>query len=155
VRKSVIDPDYGQGFKYLEGSRVSELSHSAGVVIDLGEASLVYCSGKTATNDQSSDQRERDSLVGGDSVREQTRQVLRNLQGVLAAAGGNLDHVVRVRVYVVAPMTPEMFGQIHEARAEFFKKEHYPASTLVVVSALARPGALIEIDADAVIPRSR
>jgi enamine deaminase RidA (YjgF/YER057c/UK114 family) len=48
-------------------------------------------------------------------------------------------------------MTREMFAQIHEARAEVFKKEHYPASTLVLVHALAREGAMIEIDADAVI----
>jgi enamine deaminase RidA (YjgF/YER057c/UK114 family) len=54
----------------------------------------------------------------------------------------------------VAPMTKDMFGQIHEARAEFFHKEHYPASTLVVISGLARAGALIEIDTDAVISRS-
>ena len=51
------------------------------------------------------------------------------------------------------PFTKEKFGAIHDARAEFFNKDHYPASTLVVVHELARPDAMIEIDADAVISR--
>ena len=72
----------------------------------------------------------------------------------MGEAGGVLDDIVRVRVYVLAPMTREAFGQIHEARAEFFRREHYPASTLVVVAGLVRADALIEIDADAVIQRS-
>jgi len=153
MKKTVIDADYGMGLRELEGSGVGELIHSAGVVIDLAEARIVYCSGRVATDDEAESLQERQRIVGPGDIKEQTRQVLRNLQRCLQDAGGDIDDIVRVHVYVVAPMTREMFGQIHEARAEFFKKEHYPASTLVVVSGLVRAGALIEIDADAVIAR--
>jgi enamine deaminase RidA (YjgF/YER057c/UK114 family) len=60
-----------------------------------------------------------------------------------------------MRVYVVPPFTREKFAAIHEARSPFFRKEHYPASTLVVVHELARPGAMIEIDCDAVVIKRR
>jgi len=151
VIKTVIDPDYGEGLNELEGSGVSELIHSAGVIVDSGELRFVYLSGRVATDDDATTVKGRQRIVGLGDMKEQTRQVMRNIQAALRLAGGDIDDIVRVHVYVVAPMTKEMFGQIHEARAEFFHKEHYPASTLVVVSALVRAGALIEIDADAVI----
>jgi len=151
VRKTIIDPNYGQGLTELQGSGVGELIHSAGVIVDTGDVRFVYLSGRVATDDEAGTVEARQQIVGIGDIKQQTRQTLRNIQAALRAAGGDLDDIVRMRVYVVAPMTKDMFGQIHEARAEFFHKEHYPASTLVVISGLARAGALIEIDTDAVI----
>ena len=89
-------------------------------------------------------------MAPGD-IREQTRQVIKNLRGTLEAAGATIDDIVRMRVFVRPPFTDKDFALVHDARAEFFHKEHYPASTLVIVHALARPEALIEIDCDAVV----
>lgn len=147
MEKTIINPELGKGWSLFEGAPVDQLIHSDGVVIDLDEVRLVYASGKTSTNDAG-------DLVHPGDIKEQTRQVIRNLQKTLESAGGTLDDVVRVRVFVAQPMTREDFHKIHEARAEFFKSEHYPASTLVIVHALVRPDALIEIDADAVIRKS-
>jgi enamine deaminase RidA (YjgF/YER057c/UK114 family) len=87
-------------------------------------------------------------LVGGDDVVAQARQVLANLGVVLAAAGATFANVVKVTVYLtdiadrarINPIRQEAFG---EAR---------PASTLVEVSALAVPGAKLEIEAVALVP---
>jgi 2-iminobutanoate/2-iminopropanoate deaminase len=87
-------------------------------------------------------------LVGGDDVVAQARQVLANLGAALAAAGATFADVVKVTVYLtdiadrvrINPVRQEVFG---EAR---------PASTLVEVSALAMPGAKLEIEAVALIP---
>lgn len=87
-------------------------------------------------------------LVGGDDIVAQARQVLANLGAVLAAAEATFADVVRVTVYLtdiadrarINPVRQEVFG---EAR---------PASTLVEVSALAVPGAKLEIEAVALIP---
>jgi len=154
VRKTIIDADYGQGLAELKGSGVAELIHSAGVIVDTGDIRFVYLSGRVATDDDAATLEARQQIVGIGDIKQQTRQTLRNIQAALRRAGGDLDNIVRMRVYVVAPMTKEMFGQIHEARAELFHKEHYPASTLIVIAGLARAGALIEIDTDAVISRS-
>jgi 2-iminobutanoate/2-iminopropanoate deaminase len=87
-------------------------------------------------------------LVGGDDVVAQARQVLENVGAVLAAAGATFADVVKVTVYLtdiadrvrINPVRKEVFG---DAR---------PASTLVEVSALAVPGAKLEIEAVALIP---
>ena len=87
-------------------------------------------------------------LVGGDDVVAQARQVLANVGAVLAAAGATFADVVKVTVYLtdiadrarINPVRQEVFG---EAR---------PASTLVEVSALAIPGAKLEVEAVALIP---
>jgi len=154
MHKTIIDPGYGQGLEELKGSGVTEPIFSAGVIIDSGDLRFVYLSGRVATDDAAPTAEGRQRIVGIGDVKDQTRQVLRNLQVTLGQADGVLDDIVRVRVYVLAPMTREAFGQIYEARAEFFRREHYPASTLVVVAGLVRADALIEIDADAVIQRS-
>ena len=87
-------------------------------------------------------------LVGDDDVVAQARQVLANLGAVLAAAGATFADVVKVTLYLtdiadrvrINPVRQEVFG---EAR---------PASTLVEVSALAVPGAKLEIEAVALVP---
>ena len=154
MHKTIIDPGYGQGLEELKGSGVTEPIFSAGVIIDSGDLRFVYLSGRVATDDAAPTAEGRQRIVGIGDVKDQTRQVLRNLRVTLGQAGGVLDDIVRVRVYVLAPMTREAFGQIHQARAEFFRKEHYPASTLIVVAGLVIADALIEIDADVVIQRS-
>src|SRR5215472_10378844 len=154
MQKTIVDPGYGQGLEELKGSGLTEPIFSAGVIIDSGDLRFAYLSGRLATDDAAPTVEGRRRIVGIGDMKEQTRQVLRNLQMTLGQVGGVLDDIVRVRVYVVAPMTREAFGQIHQARAEFFHKDHYPASTLIVVAGLVIAGGLIEIDADAVIQRS-
>jgi reactive intermediate/imine deaminase len=87
-------------------------------------------------------------LVGGDDVVEQARQGLRNVGAVLAAAGAGFGDVVKVTVYLTD--TGDR-AAIDTVRREVFGSAR-PASTLVEVSALAVPGAKVEIDAVALVP---
>ena len=89
-------------------------------------------------------------LVGDDDVIAQAEQVLRNVGAVLEAAGLTFQDVVKVGVYVRDMADREL---INTVRRRYFG-EARPASTLVEVSALAHPGALVEIDAVAVVPSS-
>jgi reactive intermediate/imine deaminase len=102
---------------------------------------LVFVSGMTARTPDG-------TIVGVGDVREQTRQVCENIAAAVAEAGGTLDDVCRVDVYV---RNMEDFAKIHEIRAQYFQ-EPLPASTMVEVSKLAHPDYLIEISAIAVIP---
>lgn len=102
---------------------------------------LVFVSGMTA--------RKPDGTIAGvGDISEQTQQVCENVQAAVREAGGTLDDVCRVDVYV---RNMEDFAKIHEVRAQYFA-EPLPASTMVEVSKLAHPDYLIEISAIAVIP---
>lgn len=97
---------------------------------------LVFVSGCTGTD-------ENGAVVGGDDVEAQTIQVLHNLEAALAAAGADLQHVLKVTLYLTDIRDRE---QINIARQKLFGSVR-PASTLVEVSKLAIEGAKVEIDA--------
>jgi enamine deaminase RidA (YjgF/YER057c/UK114 family) len=89
------------------------------------------------------------NLVGKGDVRAQTEQVFKNLKAVLEAAGSGLDKVGKV---LVLTTKLEYRPVIHEVRSRVFKEAgHLPASTLAVVSSLADPEWLVEIEAVATI----
>jgi 2-iminobutanoate/2-iminopropanoate deaminase len=86
--------------------------------------------------------------VTGDTIEEQTRQCLRNIEIILQHLGLSLDHVVKVNAFV---SRPEDFPGYNRAYAEVFKAP-YPART----SAPVNMGAyLIEIDAIANVHTTR
>jgi 2-iminobutanoate/2-iminopropanoate deaminase len=74
-------------------------------------------------------------------ITAQTRQVLKNLQAVLEAAGSSLDRVVKATVYL---RNMSDFGAMNEIYAEYLGRSK-PARSTVAVAELPR-GALIEID---------
>ena len=82
-------------------------------------------------------------LVGEGDVVEQTRQVFRNLEKILAASEAGFADILKVTVYLteVADRT-----RINPVRKEYFGA-HRPASTLIGVAALAIPGMKVEIEA--------
>ena len=90
-------------------------------------------------------------LVGDGDVARQAEQVLDNVGAVLRACGATFGDVVRVGVYVRHMADREA---INTVRRRYFGDAR-PASTLVEVSALAHPGALVEIEAVAMVPGQR
>lgn len=99
---------------------------------------LVYTAGQVAIDPGTGE------LVGKTIV-EQTEQVFRNLEAVLAAAGTSLAHVVKSTVYL-ADMAD--FAQMNEVYAKHFGS-HKPARSTVQAAGLPR-NARIEIDVIAV-----
>lgn len=88
-------------------------------------------------------------LVGKGDVRAQTEQVFENLKAVLEAAGSGLDKVGKVTVFTTSL---EYRPIIHEVRSRIFQEVgHLPASTLAVVTSLADPDWLVEIEAVAAV----
>ena len=87
-------------------------------------------------------------LVGGGDVVAQARQVFANVGAILEAGGATFADVVKVTVYLI---DIDDRARINPVREEVFG-EARPASTLVEVSALAIPGARLEVEAVALIP---
>lgn len=83
------------------------------------------------------------TIVGDGDVIRQAEQVLSNVRAALTAAGATFEDVVRVGVFV---RRMEDRAAINTVRERMFGSSR-PASTLVEVSALAHPDALLEIEA--------
>lgn len=88
-------------------------------------------------------------IVAKGDVRAQTEQVFANLKAVLEAGGSSLDRVGKITVYTVKPEYRPAIAEIREK--VFSAVGHYPASTYVVISALAVPDWLVEIEAIATV----
>src|SRR6266550_5448091 len=102
---------------------------------------MVFISGMTS-------RRADGSIAGIGDIEAQTRQVCENLKAAIEAAGGTLDDICRVDVYV---RNMEHFDAIHKVRREY-SKAPTPASTMLEVSKMTSPDYLIEINAIAAIP---
>lgn len=84
----------------------------------------------------------------------QMRQALLNIAAVLEAAGGGVEHVVRLTWYVVDKR--EYLARQSEIGAVYREVmgRHFPAMTMVVVAGLIEDEALLEIEATAVLPEA-
>lgn len=97
---------------------------------------LVFCSGQIAIDPVAG------KLIEGD-VADQTQQVMRNLEAVLAAAGTTFADVVKTTIFLVDMADFAIVNPIYGAR---FANSLAPARSTVAVSMLPL-GALIEIEA--------
>ena len=79
---------------------------------------------------------------------EQTHKVMQNIKQLIEECGGNMEHLVKVVVYITDVRHREA---VYRTMGEYIKGVH-PVSTGLVVQALARPEWLVEIDGTAVIP---
>jgi enamine deaminase RidA (YjgF/YER057c/UK114 family) len=82
--------------------------------------------------------------------RAQAIQTYENLATALAAVGGGFEHVVKFNNYMT-DITKQILI-FREVRERYLDRERMPASTTVEISRLAREGALIEIEAVAILP---
>jgi enamine deaminase RidA (YjgF/YER057c/UK114 family) len=102
----------------------------------------VYLRGQVAQDLETSE-----SVAIGD-VEAQAERVMENIDTLLREAGSAPDEIVKLTVYLV---DPRHRGPVYRVIGRWLKGVH-PASTGVVVSGLARPEWLVEVDAIAVIP---
>jgi len=78
-----------------------------------------------------------------EGIEAQTRQVLKNLQTVLAGCGLGLEHALSVRIYLTH--FDADYSAMNAVYASHFESERRPARTCIGVTGLAK-GARIEID---------
>ncbi|MCO6187856.1 RidA family protein [Rhizobium sp. L1K21] len=88
-----------------------------------------------------------ENIASHDPV-EQTHKVMQNIKQLIEEAGGKMEHLCKVVVYLTDVRHREA---VYRTMGEYIKGVH-PVSTGVVVSCLARPEWLVEIDGTAVIP---
>ena len=113
-------------------------------IAKVNKGTLVYIAGQVSSDASG-------ALVGEGNFEAQVEQVFKNVKLALEAAGATMADVVKLNTYLVAEVSQDDLPKMRAIRDRYLNKEKPPASTLVVVSRLARPGWLIEIEAVAAI----
>jgi enamine deaminase RidA (YjgF/YER057c/UK114 family) len=86
-------------------------------------------------------------LVGPGDIKAQGEQVYANLRAVVESCGGTMDNIVKLTTYATNLAFRPALAEI---RNRYFPKDP-PASTFVVISSLAEPGYLVEVEAMAAL----
>lgn len=118
-------------YVYIDGAKKPAGHYSPAVKM----GNIICISGQVPTNPYTGEK-----CFG--SVKEQTLQVLKNLDDVLKAAGADKKDVMKMTVYV---SDISYWGEVNEVYAEYFG-EHKPARTIVPTRDL-HYGFLVEMDA--------
>jgi reactive intermediate/imine deaminase len=109
-------------------------------VVDAPAGRIIYISGQVPLDTDG-------ELVGQGDFEAQARQVFANLSAALEAAGASWSDVVKLNYFLTE--IGEL-GTVRTIRDEYVDTERPPASTLVQVSALFSPEAMVEIEAVAI-----
>ncbi len=109
-------------------------------VVNARGGRTVYIAGQVGMNASG-------QVVGKDDFEAQARQMFKNLQAGLESVGLNLNHVVKLGMFITDFAHRDTLRKV---RDEFVNTENPPASTLVQVSALFMPDLMVEADAVAV-----
>ena len=100
---------------------------------------LVFTSGQIGINPQT-------GKLADESFKDEVRQVIKNLEGVLSESGSALNKILKVTVFIT---DLSLFSELNEVFMEFFQ-EHPPARSAVEVSALPM-NVRVEIEAIGII----
>jgi enamine deaminase RidA (YjgF/YER057c/UK114 family) len=113
-------------------------------VVGLPASSLVFLSGQVAVDSAG-------RVIGPGDIHAQLTQVYENIADAIESAGGRMADVVRLQTFLARA---EDLAGLRTARAtlhaRYWGSGPYPVNTLVIVTRLAKPEYLVEIEATAV-----
>ena len=94
----------------------------------------------------------KQQIVGRNDFPAQFKQALKNVRAVVEAAGGSVEHIGRLTIFVTdVGAYRRSLREIGAAYREVFGK-HFPAMALIGIAELLEDGAMVEIEATAVLP---
>lgn len=111
--------------------------------VDLGNCYMVMISGQIAVDSKG-------RTMGKDSFAVQATVVFNNIRAIVEAAGGNMNHLTKIGMFVT---DMSHLGELRQVRDKYINTKRPPASTLVQVSRLIRDDLMIEVEATAIIPK--
>lgn len=108
-----------------------------------GNRKTLYIGGQNAID-------EKGNIVGKGDIKEQTRQILENIEKILGEAGAKLENIIKLNIYILQGQNPqEGFGVFQQ---KWGSKPNLPIVTVLFVAGLGNPDWLLEIDAVAEVP---
>lgn len=107
-----------------------------------GNHKTIYIGGQNAVD-------EKGNIVGKNNLKEQTMQVLANMEKILKEADAKLEDIVKFNIYLVQGQKPQEGFQAFQQK---WSSKKLPVITVLFVVGLGNPDWLVEIDAVAVVP---
>jgi enamine deaminase RidA (YjgF/YER057c/UK114 family) len=129
---------------YINPAKLAKPKGYSHAVSLSGDYRTVLIGGQNATD-------KNGKLVGGNSLRQQTEQVLANIETIVEAAGGRLENVVKLGINILQGQDPREGFQAFQSK--WSTSANPPAITVLFVAGLGSPDWLVEIDAVAVVPQ--
>jgi enamine deaminase RidA (YjgF/YER057c/UK114 family) len=114
-------------------------SHAISIV---GNHKTIYIGGQNAID-------QNGNIVGKSDLKEQTIQVLDNMEKILKEADAKLENIVKFNVYLVQGQKPQEGFQAFQQK---WSSNKSPVITVLFVAGLGHPDWLVEIDAIAIVP---
>jgi enamine deaminase RidA (YjgF/YER057c/UK114 family) len=134
-------PLEAQGLRFINPPSLAKPTGYTHVVV-APDGRTVYIAGQVALDSTG-------QIVRAGDFKAQAEQVFQNLERALASVGGSMDDVAKTTTFIT---DLKYLPALREIRAKHLDAARPPASTLLVVSSLARREFLIEIEAVAVVP---
>jgi enamine deaminase RidA (YjgF/YER057c/UK114 family) len=113
------------------------------VVITQGNGKTIYIGGQNPINANR-------EIIGKGDIQTQTEQVMQNIETALTACGASFENVVKLSIYIVQGQN--LYGAFQASQKFMSNTANPPAISVLIVSGLANPNFLIEVDATAFVP---
>ncbi|MBK1897876.1 RidA family protein [Chryseobacterium paridis] len=118
---------------------------SQSVSVDCGTTKMILLSGQVPLD-------AKGNLVGSNSVEKQTEQIFKNIEIILKEYGGTGKDIIKLGIFITdISKTPDF----RKVRDLYINLQNPPVSSLIEVSRLFRDDVLIEVEATAVIKKSK
>ncbi|MHC4698209.1 MAG: Rid family hydrolase [Planctomycetota bacterium] len=125
----------------------SKVSFVRGMRVELDNCTMLFISGTASVNEAG------ESVHAGD-VKAQTRRTFHNITGLLEAEGADWHDMIRTTCYLADFRDYDAFNEVRNAFYVEQELDPLPASTCIEAR-ICRPELLVEIEAIAMIPKSR
>lgn len=113
------------------------------IVVTEGKGKTVYISGQNAVNTNH-------EIIGKGDIQAQTKQVMENIRVALKECEADFDNIVKINIHMVQGQN--LLSAFQSSQSYIGTALKPPAITVLIVTGLANPDFLIEIDAIAFIP---
>lgn len=114
------------------------------VIVVTGNLKTIYIGGQDAVDASG-------AIVGKGDIAEQTEQVYKNLQAALKAGSAELEHVIKLTIYIVQGQSLQRGFEVW--RRVWGHRPNPPAISVLFMSGLANPDFLVELEVIAVVPQ--
>lgn len=129
-------------------THIKHYSQPAGLAPSVGYSHVVAGTGRLVAISGQIALDQTGEIVGPNDAQAQAERVFENIALALAAAGATFSDVIKLGVFVT---DIAMLPAVREVRNRYVDSAHPPASTAVQISALVRPGLVLEVEALAVV----